>query len=89
MPVNTQPRACKRQQNKNVHKWDVWVVCSPSSSSVRVSANTSGALFSPRSPPVASNRFSSALDASCVKQTESQRPVYKMKMADEIYVRIR
>lgn len=40
----------------------------PSRSSVRVSANTSCALFSLTSPPVAKNRFSSALEASCVKE---------------------
>lgn len=40
----------------------------PSSSRVRVSANTSSALFSPKSPPVAKSRFSSALEASCVNE---------------------
>lgn len=40
----------------------------PSSSSVRVSANMSSALFSPKSPPVAKSRFSSALEASCVNE---------------------
>lgn len=67
------PLACKTQQRK-VHNGSaaVWF-CSPSSSSVSVSANTKGALFSPRSPPVASSRFSSAFDASwenMFKETE-------------------
>lgn len=48
------------------------VVFSPSSSSVSVSANIIGALFSPRSPPVAKIRFSSALEASCVRKCEEQ-----------------
>lgn len=61
-------RACKGEfrQTRTV------CVFSPSSSSVSVSANISRALFSPRSAPVASSRFSSALEASCVRVCESK-----------------
>lgn len=47
-------------------KLNIGPVFSPSSSSVRVSANMSSALFSPKSAPVAKSRFSSALEASYV-----------------------
>lgn len=62
--------ACLKATPKDrVHRQSIRVFFLPSRSSVRVSANTSCALFSLTSPPVAKNRFSSALEASCVKQT--------------------
>ncbi len=65
----------KKKTKENAQRQREHQACfSPSSSSVRVSANTSSALFSPRSPPVAKSRFSSALEASCantcVEKTE-------------------
>jgi len=52
---------------------DMQTVSSPSSSSVSVSANIRRALFSPRSPPVANSKFSSALEASCVSECQKYR----------------
>lgn len=62
----------KATPKENVHRPSIVGVFSPSSSSVRVSANTSSALLSPRSPPVAKSRFSSALAASCVNTCERE-----------------
>lgn len=85
MSLNDPSNACKHTKTlvestpsyKAQQTQDNRPIFSPSSSNVSVSANISSALLSPKSPPVAKSKFSSALEASCGKEGKNMNIIMK------------